>query len=96
MPVSLDSHQVIEERNAYIDAQIEQGMQGLEAMPAMMGDGSLEYPLDDGEREKENAGKPGSLDTLSTRRERCTIRCASRSRSKHYASSTSHGGSVPL
>ncbi|TBU43114.1 SNF2 family N-terminal domain-containing protein [Dichomitus squalens] len=57
MPVGLDPHQVIEERNAYIDARIEQRMRELEAMPAMMGDGGLENPLE----EAENA-EPQSLE----------------------------------
>ena len=64
MPVGLDPHQIIEERNAYIDARIEQRMRELEAMPAMMGDGNLENPLDDGERDKENAAEPRSLEQL--------------------------------
>lgn len=57
MPVGLDPHQVIEERNAYIDARIDQRMRELEALPAMMSDGGLENPLDDGEQDKENAAE---------------------------------------
>ncbi|PIL29895.1 hypothetical protein GSI_07805 [Ganoderma sinense ZZ0214-1] len=64
MPVGLDPHQVIEERNAYIDARIEQRMRELEAMPAMMGDGGLENPLDDAEKDKENAAEPRPLEQL--------------------------------
>ena len=57
MPAGLDPHQVLEERNAYIDARIDQRMRELEAMPAMMGDGGLENmvvdELDKAEKEKE-------------------------------------------
>ncbi|RDX51493.1 hypothetical protein OH76DRAFT_1454783 [Lentinus brumalis] len=56
MPAGLDPHQVLEERNAYIDARIDQRMRELETMPAMMGDGGLENMLvDDADRDKENA-----------------------------------------
>ncbi|CDO74808.1 hypothetical protein BN946_scf185001.g56 [Trametes cinnabarina] len=65
MPAGLDPHQVIEERNHYIDARIEQRMRELESMPAMMGDGGLENPLDEGEKDKENANEPPSLEQLS-------------------------------
>ncbi|TBU60066.1 P-loop containing nucleoside triphosphate hydrolase protein [Dichomitus squalens] len=60
MPVGLDPHQAIEERNAYIDARIEQRMRELEAMPAMMGDDGLENPLDDAEN-----AEPQSLEQLA-------------------------------
>ncbi|KAH9938975.1 P-loop containing nucleoside triphosphate hydrolase protein [Epithele typhae] len=55
MPVGLDPHQMLEERNAYIDSRMEQRMRELEAMPAMMGDGSLDSMLLDDEKGKENA-----------------------------------------
>ena len=64
MPVGLDPHQIIEERNAYIDARIEQRMRELESMPAMMGDGDLENSLDDTEKDKENAAEPRPLEQL--------------------------------
>lgn len=64
MPVGLDPHQVLEERNAYIDARIEQRMRELEALPAMMGDGGLENMLDDSEQDKENAAEQSSSDQL--------------------------------
>ncbi|KAI0735883.1 SNF2 family N-terminal domain-containing protein [Earliella scabrosa] len=55
MPAGLDPHQVIEERNAYIDARIDQRMRELENMPATIGDGGLDSMLDDPEKDKENA-----------------------------------------
>ncbi|CAL1697367.1 unnamed protein product [Somion occarium] len=57
MPAGLDPHQVIAERNRYVDARIEQRMRELEALPATMGEGGLEHPMDDIEgnkSEKEN------------------------------------------
>ena len=51
MPAGLDPHLVIEERNAYIDARIDQRMRELENMPAIIGDGGLDSMLDDPEKE---------------------------------------------
>ncbi|KAJ3009953.1 hypothetical protein NUW54_g2626 [Trametes sanguinea] len=65
MPAGLDPHQVIEERNHYIDARIDQRIRELESLPAMMGDGGLENPLGEDEKEKENANEPPSLEQLS-------------------------------
>ncbi|EIW65238.1 uncharacterized protein TRAVEDRAFT_68776 [Trametes versicolor FP-101664 SS1] len=59
MPIGLDPHQLIEERNHYIDARIDQRIRELESLPAMMGDGGLENPLDEGEKEE-----PRSLEQL--------------------------------
>ncbi|KAI0656799.1 SNF2 family N-terminal domain-containing protein [Cubamyces menziesii] len=64
MPVGLDPHQIIEERNHYIDARIDQRIRELESLPAMMGDGGLENPLGEGEKDKENAAEPPSLEQL--------------------------------
>ncbi|KAI0353138.1 hypothetical protein OH77DRAFT_1458548 [Trametes cingulata] len=68
MPVGLDPHQIIEERNHYIDARIDQRIRELESLPAMMGDGGLENPLDesgnDKGKEKENAAEPPTLQQL--------------------------------
>ena len=63
MPVGLDPHQMLEERNAYIDSRIEQRMRELETMPAMMGDGGLDNMVDD-EKDKENMAEAQSLDQL--------------------------------
>ncbi|KAI0079061.1 hypothetical protein K474DRAFT_1659535 [Panus rudis PR-1116 ss-1] len=57
MPSGLDPHQIIAERNRYVDARIEQRIRELESMSATMGDGGLEHPFDgiDGAKEeKEN------------------------------------------
>ncbi|KAI0932898.1 hypothetical protein AcW1_000117 [Taiwanofungus camphoratus] len=55
MPQGLDPHQVIAERNRFVEARIEQRIRELEAMPAMMGDGGLESGLEDAAKEdKEN------------------------------------------
>ncbi|OSD05650.1 hypothetical protein PYCCODRAFT_1384571 [Trametes coccinea BRFM310] len=64
MPAGLDPHQVIEERNHYIDARIDQRIRELESLPAMMGDGGLENPLGEDEKEKETANEPPSLEQL--------------------------------
>ena len=42
MPGGLDPHQIIAERNRYVDARIQQRITELEAMPATMGDGGFE------------------------------------------------------
>jgi ATP-dependent helicase STH1/SNF2 len=42
MPGGLDPHQIIAERNRYIDARIQQRIAELEVMPATMGDGGFE------------------------------------------------------
>lgn len=57
LPAGLDPHQIIAERNRYVDARIEQRIYELEALPATMGEGSLEHPMDEAEgskSEKEN------------------------------------------
>ena len=53
MPAGLDPHQIIAERNRYVDARIEQRIFELESLPATMGEGSLEHPMDEGEGSKE-------------------------------------------
>lgn len=42
MPGGLDPHQIIAERNRYVDSRIQQRITELEAMPATMGDGGFE------------------------------------------------------
>ncbi|KAH8103254.1 SNF2-family ATP dependent chromatin remodeling factor snf21 [Phellopilus nigrolimitatus] len=42
MPAGLDPHQVIAERNRFIDARIEQRIRELSAMPATLGEGGLD------------------------------------------------------
>lgn len=53
MPSGLDPHQVIAERNRFVDARIEHRMRELENMPALMGEGGLEPPVNDSDS-KEN------------------------------------------
>ncbi|TFY69209.1 hypothetical protein EVJ58_g540 [Rhodofomes roseus] len=55
MPTGLDPHQIIAERNRYVDARIEQRIRELEELPATMGDGGMDSVVDDMIRdEKEN------------------------------------------
>lgn len=51
-PMGLDPHQIIMERNRFVDARIEWRIRELEGLPATMGDGGLEPAVD----EKENVG----------------------------------------
>ncbi|KAH9949512.1 hypothetical protein B0H21DRAFT_118417 [Amylocystis lapponica] len=51
MPTGLDPHQVIAERNRFIDARIDQRIHELEEMPATMGDGGIDSVLDDAMKE---------------------------------------------
>ena len=46
MPGGLDPHQIIAERNRYVDARIQQRIAELEAIPATMGDGGFENTAD--------------------------------------------------
>lgn len=56
MPAGLDPHQIIDERNRFIDARINQRIRELETLPATMGEGGLENAMED-EKEKENAAE---------------------------------------
>lgn len=47
MPVGLDPHQVLAERNRFLEARIQHRIDELEAMPATMGEGDLEPIVDD-------------------------------------------------
>lgn len=46
-PTGLDPHQIIAERNRFVDARIDQRIRELEAMPALMGEGGLEPVVTD-------------------------------------------------
>ena len=46
MPMGLDAHQIINERERYLEARIQQRIRELEAMPATMGDGSFDTTID--------------------------------------------------
>lgn len=66
MPTGLDPHQVIAERNRYVDARIEQRIRELESLPATMGEGGLDSIVDDITREeKENAAGTDDLAHLA-------------------------------
>jgi ATP-dependent helicase STH1/SNF2 len=69
MPAGLDAHQIINERERFIDARIQQRIRELEAMPSTMGDGTFDANIDvtqddTAKEDKENDSK-GSLDTLN-------------------------------
>ena len=58
MPSGLDPHQIIAERNRYIDARIEQRIRELSKMPTTLGEGGFEsVPQDDTESATDGAGK---------------------------------------
>ena len=65
MPAGLDPHQIIAERNRYIDARIEQRIRELSAIPVTMGDGgldSLSFSTSDADKEnKESEGAEQEL-----------------------------------
>ncbi|KAF8168355.1 SNF2-family ATP dependent chromatin remodeling factor snf21 [Crassisporium funariophilum] len=46
MPAGLDAHQIINERERFIEARIQQRIRELEAMPATMGDGGFDANID--------------------------------------------------
>ncbi|KAG6820238.1 hypothetical protein H0H93_003601 [Arthromyces matolae] len=57
MPAGLDAHQILNERDRYIEARIQQRIRELEALPSTMGDGSFDDTFDPDESmkdEKEN------------------------------------------
>jgi ATP-dependent helicase STH1/SNF2 len=56
MPAGLDAHQIMAERDRFIETRIQQRIRELEAMPATMGEGSFDAGLDGVIKEdKENA-----------------------------------------
>lgn len=59
MPHGLDPHQLLAERNRFIDARIQQRIDELEGLPSTMGDGGLEPVPDDAQNNKENAKDAG-------------------------------------
>jgi ATP-dependent helicase STH1/SNF2 len=55
MPVGLDAHQIINERERFIEARVQQRIRELEALPATIGDGGFEPVFDETIKEdKEN------------------------------------------
>lgn len=57
MPAGLDAHQIINERERFIDARIHQRIRELEAMPSTMGDGSFDTNIDVMQEEKSKEDK---------------------------------------
>ncbi|KAI0296669.1 SNF2 family N-terminal domain-containing protein [Russula brevipes] len=55
MPLGLDPHQLINERQRFVEARIQQRIRELESMPSTVGDGGLEPIIDD--ESKENVVK---------------------------------------
>lgn len=56
-PTGLDPHQIVAERNRFVDARIDQRIRELEGIPALIGEGGLEPAGNDGDDvkdEKEN------------------------------------------
>jgi ATP-dependent helicase STH1/SNF2 len=53
MPAGLDAHQIINERERFVEARIQQRIRELEAMPSTIGDGGFETVLDQ-DTNKEN------------------------------------------
>jgi ATP-dependent helicase STH1/SNF2 len=65
MPAGLDAHQIINERERFIDARIQQRIRELEAMPSTMGDGSFDANIDitqddKSKEDKENDSSAGN------------------------------------
>ncbi|KAF9042067.1 SNF2-family ATP dependent chromatin remodeling factor snf21 [Panaeolus papilionaceus] len=58
MPAGLDAHQIIDERERFIEARIQQRIRELEALPSTIGDGSFDTKVDiiqdDKAEDKEN------------------------------------------
>ncbi|CCL99639.1 uncharacterized protein FIBRA_01659 [Fibroporia radiculosa] len=66
MPAGLDPHQVIAERNRYVDARIAQRIRELEQLPATMGEGGMGNVLDDIAKDDiENSAEEVSLQALA-------------------------------
>ncbi|KAJ6573921.1 SNF2-family ATP dependent chromatin remodeling factor snf21 [Mycena vulgaris] len=71
MPMGLDARQIIEERDRFIEARMQQRIRELEALPSTIGDGGFETGLDPqdivkGEKENSTIPKPdpSALPTL--------------------------------
>lgn len=61
MPAGLDAHQILNERDRYIEARIQQRIRELEAMPSTMGDGNFGVDVevkDEAREDKENISNP--------------------------------------
>jgi ATP-dependent helicase STH1/SNF2 len=61
MPAGLDAHQILNERDRYIESRIQQRIRELEAMPSTMGDGAFDVDVevkDEKSEDKENNSNP--------------------------------------
>ncbi|KAF4623491.1 hypothetical protein D9613_001581 [Agrocybe pediades] len=65
MPAGLDAHQIINERERFIDARIQQRIRELEAMPATMGDGGFEANIDVTQDDKDAVDKENNNSTFT-------------------------------
>jgi len=64
MPAGLDAHQILNERERYIEARIQQRIRELEAMPSTMGDGNFDVESevkDESTDDKENISNHSNL-----------------------------------
>jgi ATP-dependent helicase STH1/SNF2 len=76
MPAGLDAHQILNERERFIEARIQQRISELESLPATIGDGDFETNLDltlgEGtkeekeDKENDNTAAEPSLDIIKT------------------------------
>lgn len=76
MPAGLDAHQILNERERFIEARVQQRIRELEALPSTIGDGdfdtNLELTLGEGtkedkeEKENDNMAVEPSLDIIKT------------------------------
>ncbi|KAF5377272.1 hypothetical protein D9615_006425 [Tricholomella constricta] len=61
MPAGLDAHQILNERDRFIEARIQQRIRELEAMPSTMGDGSFDENFDPDRSMKEDKDNDGII-----------------------------------
>ena len=99
MPGGLDPHQIITERNRYIDARIQQRITELEVMPATIGDGGFENTVDSAESTESNqlikAQPQGKLKAMIELR---SLRVLEKQRALRaaVAERLTHGTNLPL
>ncbi|KAJ3514926.1 hypothetical protein NLJ89_g2080 [Agrocybe chaxingu] len=69
LPAGLDAHQIVNERERFIEARIQYRIRELESLPATIGDGAFDTKVDITQddtlkSDKENEGPPATLDSL--------------------------------
>ncbi|TFK47940.1 hypothetical protein OE88DRAFT_1664908 [Heliocybe sulcata] len=105
MPVGLDPHQVVAERNRYIEARMAQRVRELEAMPATMGDAGMDGVFEDEKAEPklEDAGNfvhpsPNAHGKLRAMIELKSLRVVDKQRALRamVAERLTHGSLLPL